>query len=283
MKPAIFLCSSLLALAPACRRQASPAPARSAAPPPSAISTSSSPGAQRAVSPALALQSEHERSGLRVQSGTIAGGTSSSGELWGFTQLDLDLQRVALSIVAEPRGVALPRLLSGSALAVLNGGYFEPDFRPSAWLRDKGVDRAPKLATTKGGALAVAGERVFVGPLALLGFEPELAIQSFPLIVELDGSAGIRTDDGKRAARTVACSANGRLRFVIIAAPRGSGPTLFESVSLLRAAPPTGFGCDVALNLDGGPSSGVWFAASLPAKNRLPLAPVGYAIAISPR
>jgi len=103
------------------------------------------------------------------------------------------------------------------------------------------------------------------------------------LIVEPEGKPGIHRDDGRRAARTVACLAGNDLHFIVIAAPRGDGPTLFESASLLREPPPRGFGCRVALNLDGGPSTGVWFGPEVAAKQRPPFSPIGYAIAILPR
>jgi hypothetical protein len=108
-------------------------------------------------------------------------------------------------------------------------------------------------------------------------------VQSFPLIVEPDFKGGIHRDDGRRAARTIACVVSGKLHFIVIAAPRGDGPTLFEAVGLLRQGPPDGFGCSVALNLDGGPSTGVWFGPRIQARSRAPLANVGYAIAIVPR
>src|SRR5688572_23051108 len=70
-------------------------------------------------------------------------------------------------------------------------------------------------------------------PLSALSFEPELAVQSFPLIIELDGSPGIRSDDGKRAARTIACTTVGSLRFIVLTARDHEGPTLHETMSLL--------------------------------------------------
>jgi len=221
--------------------------------------------------------SEVSVSGLRVRSGTLA-----RSSLWGFTEVAVDLRLAELQIVRPPRGAPLNQLLPTGALLVINGGYFEADFRPSTWVRSQGLDLAPRADTSRGGLLAVKGELAFVGPFSGLGFDPELAIQSFPLIVEHDAISGIRSDDGKRAARTVACMVGGELRFVVIAAARGDGPTLFESATLLREPPPLGFGCSTALNLDGGPSAGVWFAPSVPARQRLPLALVGYAIAVLP-
>jgi hypothetical protein len=228
--------------------------------------------------PLPVVSSELEVNGLRVRSGTIAGAT-----LWGFSDLALDLRLLRLEIVVAAGGGALKRLLPEGGLAVVNGGYFEVDFRPSTWVVRRGVELSPKASTAKGGVLALGSGGPFVGPFQSLGFAPELAVQSYPLIVEADGSPGIHRDDGRRAARTVACLVGNALHFVLISAPRGEGPTLFESVPLLREPPPRGFGCRAALNLDGGPSTGVWFGSSVPAKQRLPFAPVGYAIAILPK
>ncbi len=203
--------------------------------------------------------------------------------LWGFTDVGVDLSQIKLAIVVAKQGAQLAQLLPAGGLAVVNGGYFEADYRPSTWLVSGGVQLSPKSDTSRGGVLALGRGGVFVGPFSQLSFEPELAVQSFPLIVEQAGKSGIRSNDGRRAARTVACLASGTLHLIVISAPRGEGPTLLESASLLRAPLPAGFGCDVALNLDGGPSSGVWFAPQIPARQRPPFANVGYAIALRPR
>ena len=131
--------------------------------------------------------------------------------------------------------------------------------------------------------MALGSGGVFIGPVSGLGFEPQVLLQSFPLVVEAEGKLGVYRDDGRRAARTVACLVDDTLHLIVIAAPRGDGPTLFETAALLREASPSGFGCRRALNLDGGPSSGVWFAPDVQAKQRPPFAKVGYALAILPR
>lgn len=224
------------------------------------------------------LASEIEASGLRVRSGSIA-----RSSLWGFSDLGIDLSRVRLEVVSAKRGALLPDLLPAGALAIVNGGYFEADFKPSTWLKSGGTELSPRRAARNGGVLAVAATRHYVGALAGLAFEPELAVQSFPLIVEPGGRPGIHRDDGRRAARTVACVVAGQLHFIIIAAPRGDGPTLYEADALLRKPAPDGFGCSAALNLDGGPSSGVVFGPGVSAKQRVPVAPVAYGIALAPR
>jgi hypothetical protein len=197
---------------------------------------------------------------------------------WDVVDVSIDLDRCTLDIEHAEGGDRLERLLPPGALAALNGGYFEADFRPTAWVRARGVDLSPVHRTRAGGVLALHGSSAFVGPLAELPFDPELAVQSAPLLVETDGAVGIRADDGKRAARTVACAAPGGLRFVLVIAPAGQGPTLMELARWLAA----GGGCGVALNLDGGPSTGIVFAPELREPSSPPRAPIGYAIVVRP-
>lgn len=234
----------------------------------------------------LTVLSEVAASGLRVRSGTLAARTGVAGSAaapWGFSELELDLARVRLEVVVAPGGGSLEKLLPEGGLAVVNGGYFEADFRPSTWLVSGGVELAKKSDPSKGGVLAVRAGQSYVGPLSGLRFQPSLAVQSFPLIVEPDGKPGVHRDDGRRAARTVACLVGPRLHFIVLTAPRGEGPTLYEATELLRSAAPRGFGCRAALNLDGGPSAGVWFSPRLGARQRAPLAHVAYALAVLPR
>jgi hypothetical protein len=219
-----------------------------------------------------------EAAGVRVQSGVLG-----QAAHWGFSDLGLDSARIKLRIQLAKGGAQLAELLAPGALAAVNGGYFEPDFRPSTWVVDSGIQLSPKSDTSKGGVLALGKRGVYLGPFAGLEPEPELAVQSFPLLVEAEGKAGVYRDDGRRAARTVACLVDATLHFIVISAPRGDGPTLFETAQLLRTPLPAGFGCRRALNLDGGPSSGVWFAPELPARQRPPFAKVGYAILLMPR
>jgi uncharacterized protein YigE (DUF2233 family) len=236
------------------------------------------PAVAVAPSPDPVVTEAVQARGLSVKSGTI-----QRASLWGFTDITVDLKSVQLDIARAPRGALLNKLLSQETLAVINGGYFEANFEPSGWLKRSGAELAPKSDTSKGGVLAVRESSFYVGPFSGLNFDPELAIQSHPLIVEAEGVPGIHRDDGRRAARTVVCVSAGKLRFILISAPRGDGPTLFESATLLRAPAPRGFACSRALNLDGGPSSGVVFGPAVPAKSRLPVAPVAYAIALLAR
>jgi hypothetical protein len=274
LAPAL-LTTSWLALTACSKPKAAPVP------PPAPSSA-----ALAAATADLMVAAEVEVGGLHVTTGSLAAHGARLAvppTLWGFSDLGVDLRKLRLEIEPTRGGAPLSQLLPPGALAIVNGGYFEADFRPSTWLKRAGVELSPKTDTSKGGVLALGDAGTYLGPFAGLGFDPELAVQSFPLIVEADGQPGIHSDDGRRAARTVACLVKSTLHFVVIAAPRGDGPTLFESATLLREPAPRGFGCRVALNLDGGPSTGVFFSPQVPAKQRLPFANVGYAIAILPR
>jgi hypothetical protein len=196
---------------------------------------------------------------------------------WDVLDVAVDLDRCTLDVARAEGGDRLDRLLPAGALAALNGGYFEVDFRPTAWLRARSVDLSPVHRTRAGGVLALRASSPFVGPLAELPFEPDFAVQSVPLLVETDGAVGIRADDGKRAARTVACATPGELRFVLVTAGAGDGPTLMELARWLAVR-----GCGVALNLDGGPSTGIVFAPGLGEPSVPPRAPIGYAIVVRP-
>jgi hypothetical protein len=268
----------------ACRKSETPAPSKAtvATAVASAIATASA-AASLQLRPHL-LQ-ETATAGLRVRSGTFsASGFDGSSTLssWGFTELSADLRQIKLEIASSGRGEQLAKLLPQRALAIVNGGYFEADYRPSTWLVQRGVELGKKSDTSKGGLLAVGAKGVYLGPFSGLTFEPELAVQSFPLVVEVDGTSGIHRDDGRRAARTLVCWSGAELHFVVIATQRGEGPTLFETAELLRRPWPAGFGCRAALNLDGGPSTGVLFAPAVAAKQRPPAAPVAYGIALLP-
>jgi hypothetical protein len=257
----------------ACDRQNEPtAPPRPAPAPSTPVTVSSS-------SPPPELDVRHHV----IEGFSIHRGVVEANPLWDFIELDVDLGRIRLEIASRPGGATLDTLLPKDALAVINGGYFDANLQPTTWVKSGGTELAPRSPTTKGGVFAISGERAFIGPLSALTFDPDLAVQSFPLIVELDGSPGIRRDDGKGAFRTIVCTTTGPLRFIVITSRDLVGPTLHESMTVLLDPPPRGFGCTSALNLDGGPSTGVWFASSIPVQSRPSIKPVSYGIAFLPR
>jgi hypothetical protein len=114
----------------------------------------------------------------------------------------------------------------------------------------------------------------------------ELAVQCGPRLIEPGGAIGIYHDDGKRAARTAACiREEGRELDLVLAWTRNSdrdGPGLLELARWLAAPIAQGdrSGCESALNLDGGPSTGVYFR-DFPDRLRKPFGPVPWALVIA--
>jgi hypothetical protein len=153
------------------------------------------------------------------------------------------------------------RRASGADLAI-NGAFFDPASRPEGLVISAGKELSPLVPTLSGGVLVIAGRK---GTLyesesyvpALM--PPSFAMQCRPRLV-VDKKRNIHSDDGKRAARTALCLRDGGLVLdAVIARVRGvtgddgdDGPTLYALAEAL-----TRDGCEQALNLDGGPSTGM--------------------------
>ena len=161
--------------------------------------------------------------------------------------------------------------LAPDALAVVNAAFFTDAWKPTGLLVSGG--KTLNRLVKKGGA---AGSGVFVledGGASLFRrseaskrtFESaQIAVQAGPRVIEPGGKAGIRSDDGIRANRTiVGVDRRGRVAIACIVGPSGpkSGLSLFEVQSLFTSAltktDHADLALDAALNLDGGPSTGL--------------------------
>jgi uncharacterized protein YigE (DUF2233 family) len=104
----------------------------------------------------------------------------------------------------------------------------------------------------------------------------QYALQSFPLLVKPGGEMGFLEEDGIRGRRTVvALDGNGRLLFIMAAS--GS----FTLHELSRYLVESDLELDVALNLDGGTSTGLRLAD--PAEEIPAFVPLPAVIAVYPR
>ena len=115
--------------------------------------------------------------------------------------------------------------------------------------------------------------------------DADFAVQCGPRLIEPGGAIGIRTDDGQRAARTAACIREGgrELNLIVAASQQrlGAGPGLFQLARWLAEPLAAGepSGCEAALNLDGGPSTGL-VVASAAELFRAPLGPVPFVLVV---
>jgi hypothetical protein len=200
--------------------------------------------------------------------------------------LRTDLGKVDLSVV-QPARHRLESLAGDARFtAVVNGGFFEPDDTPAGLL----VDHRKRLATLRSGGgsgvLAIASGRAKLFPIDTMGKEAggDFAVQCGPRLIEPDGRVGIRESDGKRAARTMACIRDdGHTLDIVLAFTRNGdrdGPVLLDAAHWLSGPifPGDTSGCEAALNLDGGPSTGLIIGGVVAQR---PFGPVPWAIALS--
>ncbi|MBN1180622.1 MAG: phosphodiester glycosidase family protein [Anaerolineae bacterium] len=147
---------------------------------------------------------------------------------------------------------------SGVPLLVVNAGYFTPEYEATGLLVSEGRAYGTSYGAFAGMFAALPGGRVEVRWLAEQPYDPSemvlAAVQSFPVLVKPGGVMGFPpdADDGRPARRTVVAQDRaGRILFVV--APRGY-LSLHEMARWLVASD---LDVDVALNLDGGTSSGL--------------------------
>ena len=156
-----------------------------------------------------------------------------------------------------------PRLASewfanAKLLLVANAGYFTEDYHATGLIISDGT-RSGQSYTGFGGMFAVQGDRAQVRWLVAKPYSPSeplrQAAQAFPMLVHSGGKEGISEDDGQLARRTVVGQdRKGRIIFVV-------SPDAFFTLKHLAAfLAASGLELDTALNLDGGPSSGLMVA-----------------------
>jgi uncharacterized protein YigE (DUF2233 family) len=161
----------------------------------------------------------------------------------------------------NPRAVSAWGLES-EPLLVVNGGYFAPqnEGNQTIGLLISGGQRwGTPLADYAGMFAVTATEDVSVRWLRQRPYDPgeplTEAVQSFPVLVRPGGVMGFPAgaDEGTSSRRTVvAQDRSGQILFIV--APRGTLSLHEVAVILARSD----LALDVALNLDGGGSTGMW-------------------------
>ena len=148
------------------------------------------------------------------------------------------------------------------AFLTVNGGYFSPENLTTALLVSDGQTYGRSYGEFAGMFAVLPDGQVEVRWLADQPYDPaEIlleAVQSFPMLVQPGGVMGFPADadDGRPARRTaVGQDRLGRILFIV--APRGY-LTLHE---LARWLATSDLELDVALNLDGGLSTGLMLSA----------------------
>jgi uncharacterized protein YigE (DUF2233 family) len=274
-----WLLTGLLLLSSGCSKRASNSASASSAshraPSVAATSSTSRPDAAfafTALNPALS-----------TARGRLTDSTGVDHE-WRVARVDLSRSRLRIRAV-ESRNLA--DLLQDANLALaVNGGFFDRDLSASGLLISAGTKLAETRRGGGSGILIVRDSRAeLIGREDTLPPKLDFALQCGPRLIERDGSVGIHRNDEKRAARTVACVRDGgrQLDLIVAFTPerRGDGPTLFELAQRLSMplAADDQSGCEAALNLDGGPSTGMVVPAA-PELRYDPVGPVPFALVV---
>jgi uncharacterized protein YigE (DUF2233 family) len=135
----------------------------------------------------------------------------------------------------------------------VNAGFFDTEGRPLGLVVSGGARLSPLGKKLSGGVLTIDGgrARLFEAESFDPASSPRFAIQCRPRLV-VGGQPNVRSDDGQRAERTALCLRDaGRTLEVLLVRDAEGGPSLYALGRFLAER-----GCEDALNLDGGPSTG---------------------------
>lgn len=198
---------------------------------------------------------------------------------WSFA-----LDRFDLRIEDVGMGTALDALLERTgAELVVNGGFFDPEGKPLGLAMSDGAVLS-RLSKTTGGVVTFDGDRarLWATETFTIPESTRFAIQCKPRLV-VEGSPNVRSDDGKRSERTALCLRDGgkTMEVVIVrdeSAEAVGGPSLFALGRFLAR-----HGCDGALNLDGGPSTGIAWRENGAVKQLAPQNGIRHAITFKRR
>lgn len=184
----------------------------------------------------------------------LEGGKRYPVRAWRFSLPSTSVRIVDVGM----KSTLLDALGKSGATVAVNGGFFGVDDKPMGLALTDGVTLSAWSKKLSGGVVVITSgqAKMYEAESYIPTGNPSFAIQCRPRLV-VDGVVNVKSDDGHRAERTALClrDAGQTLEVVVVhGADVGSptGPSLFALAKHLAAQ-----GCDDALNLDGGPSTGV--------------------------
>ncbi len=192
--------------------------------------------------------------------------------------LRLDPNYFRFGVAYDPQGLTLDDWQAQTgALIVVNGGYFWQEgekYYPNGLTVIEGVPMGSSYGDF-GGMFAVSETGPELRWLAQQPYDPNepllAALQSFPILVKPGGELGFPAEhEDHISARRTVIAQDQEGHFLLMVAPQGN-LTLHQLSAYLTASD---LNLDVAINLDGGPSSGILLADPLekiPAISPLPI------------
>jgi Phosphodiester glycosidase len=185
---------------------------------------------------------------------------SNSGERASLELAIFSTKSCRLRVIdrsSEPRADLEDVMPRGNFLAGVNGGYFDPEYRPIGLLIVDGTMVAPlQKARLLSGVLSASPKKVQISRIAEFSLtqKPDAAVECGPMIVDL-GKSVRGLESRKVARRTFAAVSSGDKAALGFC----SDVTLAGLASILAIVTIPDFKIQRALNLDGGSSSAFWF------------------------
>jgi uncharacterized protein YigE (DUF2233 family) len=173
---------------------------------------------------------------------------------------DFEQARFTMRVAEQKAATGSPvgDLLDGDDVFVINGGFFERDGRdrlsPSGLLIIDGKVVAEEHQRAGSGVIYVEADGVAITRRKDFRDRARVrhALQVGPLLVDPGGVKGIYKNDLERHNRSAICLRGTSFTAFVVE----GGISLFQLADLLsRPRDGGGFGCDIAINLDGGPST----------------------------
>jgi uncharacterized protein YigE (DUF2233 family) len=185
--------------------------------------------------------------------------TKGGRERLHLVRLDPQFRLRVLYQPAHPRTVSQWAEVLPSALIITNAGYFTPDNQATGLIISDGIAKGRTHGPYAGMLAVHADGQTTLRWLQTRPYSPNeqlvQAVQSFPVLVKPGGLMGfpIDADEGQRSRRTViAQDTSGRL--ILLVSP-GFYFSLHELAIWLTESD---LELDIAINLDGGTSTGLW-------------------------
>lgn len=254
-----------------------PAPTLGAAPPLAAIAESGR--AATIAEPGWILL----QTGLERRTVPVYNGANEQVETVHIWRLDQSYFRLGIAYEERPKSLETWQRET-NALVVVNGGFYSIDnerYFPDGLTIVNGETSGYRLNSFEG-MLAIKESGAELRWLAQHPYDPEeplqAALQSFPVLVEPGGGLGFgpERESGASARRTViGQDKNGRILFIV--APQGYF-TLHQLSAFLTGSD---LNLDIAINLDGGGSTGI--LVTNPPETIAPTRPLPFVILVYPR
>lgn len=220
-----------------------------------------------------------------------AGGAPSAGagglaeDAFDFEVKSFSRSLDAYELIIEDVGMstALDSVLDKTgADLVVNGGFFDKEGKALGLAMSNGLRLSSLSKKMSGGVLTVAGDGKQAELFETESFDPpeklKFAVQCRPRLV-VKGQPNVKSDDGHRSARTALCLRDGGTTIETYLVRGGEGgPSLFALGRWLAEK-----GCEEALNLDGGPSTGAAWIENEEKRLLAPRGPIRHAIVFKRR